>query len=283
MEEPGSCPIVGVFFLVILLFAPAQVLGSGTGGGCEMAGQSGYGAVSVHPDARALSEELAVYVTRLSREAIADHGSFTVAFSGGSLPNLVAGSLGDPAVAAEVEWDKWVVFFADERFVPLDDEQSNYQLCNKVLFAKVGVAAGNIHPAPVDLPLADCATKYEATIRSLVPEQRFDLILLGMGPDGHTASLFPGHALLGEKKALVSHIFDSPKEPPQRITFTLPLICRAKHVAFVVTGASKAEVLGHVHSAGSSVDYPVRHVRPSDFGESGEVAWFLDAPAAAKL
>lgn len=178
------------------------------------------------------------------------------------------------------------VFYADERIVPLDHADSNHRLCTEHLFSKVPLPTHNIHT--IDYALADdpedLADAYEKElIREFANKDSarfpvFDLILLGVGPDGHTASLFPGHELLSEEDRWVAEIVDSPKPPPKRITFTYPVINHAARVAFVLSGAAKADTLREVLDDPEK-GLPASRVRPIS---PGQVYWFVDDAAASK-
>ncbi|KAM0749626.1 nagb/rpia/CoA transferase-like protein [Meredithblackwellia eburnea MCA 4105] len=190
-------------------------------------------------------------------QSIQRRGRFAVALAGGSLVKIIEeGLLHDDRVC----WDKWEVFFTDERLVPLDSPDSTFKAYDDALFSKVPIPAWQIHsikslpdidnrPVPVTAAeeiASDYETSLLASFPGLVPgPPRFDLILLGMGPDGHVASLFPGHQLLEEKDWWISYLTNSPKSPTARITFTLPLLCAARRLAFVCTGASKADALAN--------------------------------------
>jgi 6-phosphogluconolactonase len=184
-----------------------------------------------------LRDSLAEFIVAAEREAIAARGQFTIALSGGSLPNQLV-PLGN---ISGVQWDKWHVFFADERIVPLDNAESNYAACAKAFLDGVPIPRSQIHPIDPALitatkadptgpaPDAAAAQKEAQAVADDYTRQinqtfsgpaRFDLVLLGMGPDGHTCSLFPGSPLLNEKTKLIEYIVDSPKPPPRRITFT---------------------------------------------------------------
>jgi 6-phosphogluconolactonase len=208
-----------------------------------------------------------------------------VALSGGSLPKL----LGPPLVAepsrAQVDWSAWYVFWADERCVPLTDTESNYRLAREYLFDHVSVPAEQIYAIDDSLGPGTAAIDYQAKIARVfqpAPGQlpRFDLILLGMGEDGHTASLFPNHPLLNEAERWVAPILDSPKPPPERITLTLPVINNARNIAFMVTGAGKAGILTQALAidapSGTVPSHMVKPVR-------GELHWFVDEAAASGL
>jgi len=229
-----------------------------------------------------LSEEAGDLIARLSHESISARGSFLVAFSGGSLPGLVAPRLLE--LKDSIEWERWVVFFADERRVCLDDRESNRWACHEHLFRHVPIPSQHIHAIDPSLPLQECAKAYQAQLESAFEKNgspRFDLILLGMGPDGHTCSLFPFHPLLKEETALVAPICDSPKPPPERVTFTLPLVNDASNVAFVVTGDSKKEVLFKILEGKEEKEgeLPSKLVWPKE----GNLYWFVDQPAASLL
>jgi len=189
--------------------------------------------VHVFPGKPQIGASLAEHVAKISEQAIKERGRVLVAISGGSLPKILASGLvqddGSPtSIAQRIEWDKWHIFFADERVVPLDDKDSNFKACNEVMFSKVSSSEtflSQIHTIEMGTP-TKVAAAYQIELQEALKssENAFDLILLGMGPDGHTASLFPGHELLKESTLLVASIDNSPKLPPKRITLTYPVI-----------------------------------------------------------
>src|SRR5947209_8774243 len=197
-------------------------------------------------DPQALAQEGARRFIELGDQAIADHGTFTVALSGGSTPKALYEALAEEPHRSAMNWDRTQVFFSDERFVPPDSDQSNYHTAFVAMLSRVPIPERDVHRvATVDISPEESASNYEEGIRrvfhvgeSEVP--RFDLILLGLGPDGHTASLFPGTEALGEKNRLVVPNF-VPKFDSWRITFTYRLINAAKVVAFLSQGPDKAE------------------------------------------
>lgn len=232
-----------------------------------------------------LSEAVAEYVQQLSATAIQARGKFVVALSGGSLPKTLSAHLVTEPRHSQIGWSNWHVFWADERCVPLDHQESNYRLAKEVLFDQVGIPYEQIYPIDDTLQPAAAARAYEKKLREVLPPDenklpRFDLILLGMGEDGHTASLFPGHALLKETNRWVAPIIDSPKLPPERITLTYSVINNANYVAFLTTGAGKAEVLLQaIETAGPESNVPAGRVQPTH----GQIDWFIDKAAATHL
>lgn len=180
------------------------------------------------------------------------------------------------------------MFFADERAVPLDHEDSNYKLV-KEEFDKIGFPVGKLHPIDISLlhDTQGLAEEYEEQLVQVFASKgpvnfpKFDLILLGMGPDGHTCSLFPGHELLKEKEAWVCPVEDSPKPPPRRITLSLPVITHAKKIAFVATGAGKAEMLMKIFTMDEGL--PCQLVNDEAIRLNREVVWFIDKAAGEKL
>ncbi len=226
-----------------------------------------------------LGQAAAAYVAQLSAQAIAQRGRFMVALSGGSLPKM----LGPALVADQIDWSSWHVFWADERCVPLSDPNSNFSAARQYLFDRVNIPPAQIYPLDDTLiPAAAAAAAYQARLAEVfqvapgeVP--RFDLILLGLGEDGHTASLFPHHPLLREKERWAAAIFDAPKPPPVRVTLTLPVINQARQVAFVAAGVGKAAALAQVFkNITSPARLPAQMVQPVN----GEVCWFVDEAAA---
>ncbi|RKP07796.1 glucosamine-6-phosphate isomerases/6-phosphogluconolactonase-domain-containing protein [Thamnocephalis sphaerospora] len=241
-----------------------------------------------------LIEPLAAYVAKVAQDAISHHGRFTVAISGGSLPSQLRGLLA-PGIRDTIDWSRWHVFLADERLVPLDHEDSNYRLLREQLISHIPDLDSRTYPIEaslVDNP-EEAADAYIETMRRVFAAKEsvkfpvFDLILLGMGPDGHTCSLFPGHKLLQRRSTWVASLTDSPKPPPQRITLTLPVINHAHHVAFVCAGGSKRDALRAILGQKTPEEQeavkdnllPAARVQPAH----GYLVWFLDEAAAAAL
>lgn len=240
-------------------------------------------------DAAALTPALRAYVIQCQNAGIQRHGSFKLAVSGGSLPKTLAQALlAPPASDADtVKWAKWEIFFADERIVPLDHEDSNYALLKSELLDKLpsGGPQPTVYPInkdKLDEDTVEVADDYEQQLvgsfasRDSVRLPIFDLLLLGCGPDGHTCSLFPGHALLRETTAWVAPIDDSPKPPPKRITLTLPVVTHAVRVAFVATGGGKKGIMKRIFEEGGASGLPCALVNE----QTGDrCSWFVDDPA----
>ena len=235
--------------------------------------------VQIFSSAEDLQRALGPYISSLANNAVKARGQFTVAFSGGSLPATVGAALTTPseslALAATIA--QWRVFFADERLVPLSDSESNYSAVHKSVLSRFPFVPERVHTVNEALLRSptEAAADYQAAILAAVPDGVLDLVLLGIGPDGHTCSLFPGHALVDEKERLVASIVDSPKPPPERITMTFPLVNRARHALFVVTG-DKADAL---HGA---LDEPEKRL-PAGLVNAESTAFFVDQKAASKL
>ncbi|KUI64761.1 putative 6-phosphogluconolactonase [Cytospora mali] len=241
------------------------------------------------PDAAALAPALRAYVVSCQNAGFIRHNSFKIGVSGGSLPKTLAKALLVPSSGPEdiIRWDKWEIFFADERVVPLDHEDSNYGLLKKELIDKIPADQGKptIHPINTELltkETLEVADDYEQVLvgsfasRDSVRLPIFDLLLLGCGPDGHTCSLFPGHELLRESTAWVAAIDDSPKPPPKRITLTLPVVTHAVRVAFVATGAGKKTIMKQIFEDGATSGLPCALVND----QTGDrCSWFVDEPA----
>jgi len=208
---------------------------------------------------------------------------FSVAVSGGSTPKLLFELLANPGFQGRVRWSNLQLFQVDERCVPPDDAQSNYRMIRQALLEAVPLPPENFHRMAAELPDRDQAAQAYAeeiarALRSAPGElPRFDLIFLGMGPDGHTASLFPGSPALGEGTSWVAQNFAAQLNS-HRLTLTLPVLNAAAHVIFLVAGADKAETLRQVLE-GPARNFPAQLIQPTN----GTLSWFLDESASHLL
>lgn len=224
-------------------------------------------------------------VVRAANAAVKQRGRFTLALSGGSTPKGLYNLLATNA-RTTFPWDCTFFFFGDERHVPPTDSESNYRMADEAMLSKIPVAASNVFRVPAENPDAAAAAQaYEQTLQNFFQLKtgefaRFDLILLGLGPDGHTASLFPESAGLQEKSRLVIANWVE-KFKTSRLTFTLPVLNAPRSVFFLVSGTDKASALHAVLEDGSAPGerYPAKLVRPTD----GRLIWFLDVAAASGL
>ena len=223
-------------------------------------------------------------VVHAANEAVTQRGQFTIALSGGSTPRSLFNLLATNA-RTTLPWDRTFFFWGDERHVPPTDPESNYRMADEAMLSKIPVAPGNVFRMVAENPDAAAAAEaYEQTLRKFFQLEagqvpRFDLILLGMGPDGHTASLFPESAALQEKSRLVVANWVE-KFKTSRLTFTLPVLNAARCVAFLVSGTDKAPALRAVlQSDAPGEQYPSKLVRPTD----GSLIWMVDRAAASGL
>ncbi|KPP76836.1 6-phosphogluconolactonase-like [Scleropages formosus] len=233
--------------------------------------------ILVFPSATELGPVLASLVSsRASQACNSERQRFTLGLSGGSLVSLLSREL---LALPDLDSSAWVVAFCDERLVPFDDAESTYGLYKSQLLSKMNIPESRILAIDPSLSVEQCAEDYARKLSVNFPGEPipvFDLLLLGMGPDGHTCSLFPNHPLLEETNKTVAPISNSPKPPPQRITLTLPVVNAARCVAFVSTGGSKAP---QVLEGAEDPKLPAAQVAPSQ----GDLFWLLDEPAAALL
>jgi len=240
--------------------------------------------IIITEDATALAEAAAQAIVKVAVEAADAHGRFTVALAGGSTPRATYEQLARPPLCDRMPWERTWVFFGDERGVGPDHPDSNYGMASQALLAKVPIPAAQIARirGEADDPEA-AAIEYARHVgevfqckRGELP--RFDLILLGMGVDGHTGSLFPGSPVLKEVFRSFAAVHAAAASIPQRFTFTLPVINAAAHVMFLVAGPEKAKVLKAVLGEPNST-LPAAMVRPTN----GRLLWLLDRAAAALL
>ena len=237
--------------------------------------------VHVSATADESARQAAELVAALSERAVRDRDRFAVALSGGSTPRRLHRLLASEEYRERISWPHWRVFWGDERAVRPDHDESNYRMARETLLDHVALSQAHVHRITTELDPARAAYEYEQTIRQALDggPPVFDLILLGMGDDGHTASLFPGTEALQEDRRIVAADW-VPHLDAHRITFTLPLINRAAAVAFLVEGAHKSKMVRRVLRPGPGEEpLPASLVQPV----SGDLHWFLDSAAAAHL
>ncbi|KAL8602620.1 hypothetical protein ACOMHN_021967 [Nucella lapillus] len=226
-----------------------------------------------------VSKGLCDLVIEKANAAIGKKDIFVIGVSGGSAAKFLCNGL----PGCSTDWKKWRIFFCDERHVSYDDPECTYSVYRKGLVTQItGLEDHNIFPIKPELSVEAAAEDYLKCLRTVFPGSdvpRFDLLVLGMGPDGHTCSLFPGHPLTKEREKLVAAITDSPKPPPRRVTLTFPVINNAACAVFAAAGAGKADMVQRVLEGDKENPLPAAMVRPTN----GEVVWLLDSAAAAKL
>ncbi|TFH37761.1 MAG: 6-phosphogluconolactonase [Anaerolineales bacterium] len=237
--------------------------------------------IRVTPDPEKLSAAVAEYICDQALQCIGDRGQFTLVLSGGSTPERTYRNLVDLGRQHALDWSRIHIFWGDERCVPPDHIQSNYHMARGAFLDHVAIPEGNIHRiAGEDHPEAAAAI-YESMLRDFFPGEllpHFDLVLLGLGEDGHTASLFPGTAILEERErwAVAVHVAQGDL---WRISLTLPAINAATHIAFLVSGAGKATIVRELLEAPSPHPiYPAQRIHPQQ-----NLSWFLDQAAGALL
>jgi 6-phosphogluconolactonase len=243
--------------------------------------------ITVYPDQESLSRGAADFIAASATRALAERGRLTLALAGGSTPRPVYARLA-ANYRDQLDWSKVQIFFGDERCVPPDNPQSNYLMAQTALLAQVPLPPGNIHRLRGEADPEAAAVAYTEILQQTFggdaaaggpPPKGFDLILLGMGDNGHTASLFPGLAAVTETKRWVMAQYVEVMGN-WRLTLTPVVINAARQVVFLVSGASKAEMLHRVlEGPYQPVVLPAQSIKPTD----GELHWLLDAPAAAKL
>src|SRR5205814_7696705 len=239
--------------------------------------------IAIFDDKHTLSQNVAEYIMRIVKESIALYGRFTIALTSVTTPGEAYSLLGSEPIKSQIDWQRVHIFWGDERCVPQNNPDSNFYLAQEVLLDKIAIPKSHIHPMPADQPDRDVASQaYTVEMQHTfgtngIPS--FDLIHLGMGPEGHTASLFPHQASLHEIHRLVMPV-SVPKPPPDRLTFTPPLLNAARNVLFLVTGSEKADALHAVLEGEYQPDeYPAQIVHPTN----GEVVWMLDKAVAQKI
>ncbi len=239
--------------------------------------------VKVSPSVEEVTRVAADLFAHAVREAVEQRGQARIAISGGSTPKAVFVLLAAEYVDV-IPWDKLQLFWVDERCVPPDNEESNFGMTRDAMLSKVPLAAGNVHRMEGELDPQEAASRYESEIRNTFKLEgaetpTFDLIVLGLGPDGHTASLFPHTEGLNEmaRICIANHV---PQKDTWRMTLTWPVITQGREVVFLIEGADKAEIIRTVFAGAYDPEtYPAQLIRPA----SGRLSLLLDAAAASAL
>lgn len=232
-------------------------------------------------DAEAVSVAAAHFFIADCHRCIAERGRFIVALSGGNTPKRLYQLLATPEFSRNIPWNKVFLFWGDERFVSHNNAESNYRMVKENLLDHISIPEKNIFPVPVNDTAKKSALTYEKKIDRFFKNKKniFDWLLLGLGDDGHTASLFPRTDILKEKKRLVQEVWVEQKQN-WRISFTLPLINKSAQIIFLVTGREKATVVSDiVHHKKIKPVLPAQLVKPV----KGNICWMLDEEAAAKF
>jgi 6-phosphogluconolactonase len=230
----------------------------------------------VFPDLEQVAAAVAERVRGAAEQAIGVRGRFDLSLTGGEIMREIYARCAEEAV----DWERVHVYWGDERAVAPDHEDSNHRLAREALLDPAGIPSANVHRMPGELDdLEEAARRYEETLRrELGATPVLDVVHLGVGPDGHVCSLFPGHDLLGVRDRLVLPVLDSPRPPPRRLTITLPVIWRAREVWFIVAGEDTAPVVREAVADPTSTLPVALAARGAQ-----RVTWFLDADAAREL
>ncbi|HSQ13802.1 MAG TPA: 6-phosphogluconolactonase [Candidatus Deferrimicrobium sp.] len=233
-------------------------------------------------DLDVLSRRAAGQFVALAQQAIAARGHFSVSLSGGSTPKALSSLIATDEFKQQLAWQQIHLFWGDERCVAPGHAESNYRMVKESLLSKIHIPSGNVHRMAGELePLAE-AVAYERELKQFFLQAetnlpRFDLLLLGLGEDGHTASLFPGSSALHETKRLVAPIYVE-KLAAHRLTLTLPSINHAAQISFLIAGKSKAAIVKEIF-APAPPDYPAARIQPA----RGRLTWFITQDAAGDL
>lgn len=235
----------------------------------------------IQKDSAAVSKELAEWITSTIESTLVTQDRFTWVVTGGNSPKYLYELLASSPYRERIDWKRMHIFWGDERAVPFTDSRNNARMTFEQLLNHVPVVKEQVHVMRTDIGPAESAAAYEQVLRQYFPEEgaTFDLVLNGMGDDGHTLSLFPHTAVIHERKAWVTAFYLTPQEM-YRITLTAPIVNRAHKVAFLTFGSNKANALKEVLKGARNADlYPSQLIQPSP----GELHWFVDEAAASGL
>jgi len=241
--------------------------------------------IKEYNDLEILSANAANFISDLANKTIEKQGFFTVALSGGNSPRLIYSMLAEEKISKKINWAKVFFFWGDDRYLPYTSSESNYRMAYDTLLSKINSSPENIFRIPTEVsPPEEAALLYENVMRKVFanlgaidPVKNlpvFDLVILGLGRDGHTASLFPGHRAVNEQKRWVMHIKAHARVTLRdRITITLPVINNAKNIMFIISGEGKGKIIRDiVEEKRAGKAYPASMIKPHD----GQSVWFID-------
>ena len=235
--------------------------------------------IHAYKDADAVCYALAEWITALVDKTLQAKERFTLALSGGETPKKLYGILASPPYAEKIKWERIHIFWGDEREVPFDDKNNNANMAFSALLDKVKIPPANIHRVWTDIDPAMAATQYEKILHQYFDDKQstFDLVLLGLGEDGHTLSLFPGSGILEDEISWVRSVDSA--EKGKRVTLMPQVVNRSASVAFLVTGENKSHIIGEIFNNKEQVQYPAQLIEPVN----RELHWFLDEAASKSV
>ena len=237
--------------------------------------------LNIYNSKEKLSEGLASWIYDLIKSTLQSQEFFTLALSGGETPQMLYKKLASEEYNEKINWKRVHIFWGDERAVPFDDDRNNAKMAFKNLISQVSIPPAQVHKMRVDIEPLFAAKDYENVLQTYFgnTEKSFDLILLGVGDDGHTLSLFPDSAIVEETQHWVNAVYNK-KQKMYRITLMPSIVNKASHIAFMVTGENKSEILHRIIEGRYDPSVlPAQSIKP----ENGELHWFLDEAAAEKL
>ncbi|QKT04357.1 6-phosphogluconolactonase [Ectothiorhodospiraceae bacterium 2226] len=239
--------------------------------------------VRIFDDAPALAEAAARFVIDAAQAAVAQHGRFHWVLSGGGTPRELYATLARPEFSKDMPWTQVYIYFGDERCVPPDHEDSNYRMTQDAMLRHVPIPPDHVLRFRTEAEPAVAAREYEEAVRASAPRDAdnrpvVDLTLLGVGKDGHTASLFPGTPIMNEQQRLAAEVYVD-KLQAWRVSLTLPVFHHARAALVLAAGESKADVVYEALHTEAGAELPIRQAEP----RNGEVSWYLDRTAGARL
>ncbi|MDB5221911.1 MAG: 6-phosphogluconolactonase, eukaryotic type [Chitinophagaceae bacterium] len=232
----------------------------------------------IYKDADETTFALADWITTLIRKTVEVKDRFTIALSGGETPKKLYQTLASDAYREKINWNRLHIFWGDERYVPFNDERNNAKMAYDNLLGKVNIPPEQVHKIWTDITPEESAKQYEKILHQYFDDRQttFDLVLLGMGEDGHTLSLFPGSEILDDNNTWVNSVLS--KEKGERITLMPAVVNRSAAIVFLVTGKSKAKILQEVLQENKKENYPAQLIHPVN----NELHWFVDEEAIKK-